>query len=145
MTEALLNAASAFAALLGSLLCLTSALGLARFPDIISRMHPASKPQSLGMLLFGIAVLVQLRTWHAVLAMVLMVTLQMMTVTLGSHIVARSAYRTGLADESTLVVDELARDEGAGPRRRRREREAPGSTVAPHDQPDPPRTENDTP
>ena len=37
--------------LLGSLLALVAGIGLVRFPDVLTRMHAATKPQSLGILL----------------------------------------------------------------------------------------------
>ena len=37
--------------LCGSVLALTAAIGVVRFPDTLSRMHAASKPQTLGLLL----------------------------------------------------------------------------------------------
>ena len=42
---------SAVLILLGSLLALTSAIVIARFPDTLSRMHAATKPQTFGMIL----------------------------------------------------------------------------------------------
>ena len=36
----------------GALMSLAAAIGLTRFPDLMSRMHAASKPQVLGLLLF---------------------------------------------------------------------------------------------
>jgi multicomponent Na+:H+ antiporter subunit G len=35
----------------GSALALTAAIGVVRFPDTLSRMHAATKPQVLGLLL----------------------------------------------------------------------------------------------
>ena len=35
----------------GAALALTAAIGVVRFPDTLSRMHAASKPQVLGLLL----------------------------------------------------------------------------------------------
>ena len=37
--------------LAGASLALTAAIGVVRFPDTLSRMHAASKPQVLGLLL----------------------------------------------------------------------------------------------
>ena len=46
---------SALFVLAGALLTLASAIGLLRFRDTLSRMHPAAKPQVLGqvLILFG--------------------------------------------------------------------------------------------
>ncbi|MGV0798197.1 monovalent cation/H(+) antiporter subunit G, partial [Mycolicibacterium elephantis] len=35
----------------GSTLALTAAIGIVRFPDTLTRMHSATKPQTLGLLL----------------------------------------------------------------------------------------------
>ena len=46
-----MNVADTVAAVLvlgGSALALTAAIGVVRFPDTLSRMHAASKPQVLG-------------------------------------------------------------------------------------------------
>ncbi|MBB1030083.1 monovalent cation/H(+) antiporter subunit G [Dietzia sp. SLG310A2-38A2] len=49
---------SALFVLAGALLTLASAIGLVRFRDTLSRMHPAAKPQVLGLVLvlFGASV-----------------------------------------------------------------------------------------
>jgi multicomponent Na+:H+ antiporter subunit G len=43
--------ASGVLVLCGSALALTAAIGVVRFPDTLSRMHSATKPQVLGLLL----------------------------------------------------------------------------------------------
>ncbi len=108
MTGAVLDLVAALLCLLGALLCLTAAVGLVRFPDLISRMHPAAKPQSLGLLVLMVGVVLHLRTWSAFFLLALVTVLQMMTVTLASHVVARTGYRARLVDPRTLVADELA-------------------------------------
>ena len=45
------DVAGAVLLLLGAFLCLAAAVGLVRFPDVLSRMHAATKPQTLGLLL----------------------------------------------------------------------------------------------
>lgn len=51
---------SAFFVLFGSLIALTAAIGIVRFPDTLSRMHAATKPQTFGMILVLIGALIQL-------------------------------------------------------------------------------------
>ena len=46
-----LEVVSAVLLVLGALLALTAAIGLLRFPDTLARMHAATKPQTLGLLL----------------------------------------------------------------------------------------------
>ena len=58
MTDNLVEIVSALFVLAGALLTLASAIGLVRFRDTLSRMHPAAKPQVLGLvlILFGAGV-----------------------------------------------------------------------------------------
>lgn len=51
MTDNLIEIISALFVFAGSLLTLASAIGLVRFRDTLSRMHPAAKPQVLGLVL----------------------------------------------------------------------------------------------
>lgn len=122
MIFAVLDLVAALIALFGALLCLTAAVGLVRFPDLVSRLHPASKPQSLGILLLMVGLALHVRTVSSALFLALVAVLQMMTVTLASHVVARTGYRSGLVDPEVLVVDELA--EAIGDRRRASRRRA---------------------
>ena len=45
----------------GSALALTAAIGVVRFPDTLSRMHAATKPQVLGLLLVLVGAAIRLR------------------------------------------------------------------------------------
>lgn len=58
MTDDFREIVSALFVLAGALLTLSSAIGLVRFRDTLSRMHPAAKPQVLGLILvlFGTCV-----------------------------------------------------------------------------------------
>ncbi|WP_456284179.1 monovalent cation/H(+) antiporter subunit G [Microbacterium sp. JZ101] len=96
--------------LLGALLCLTAAIGLLRFRDVPSRLHAATKPQVLGLLLIAIAAALSLRSWAAVAMLVPIVVIQMATAPLSAHMVGRQAYRNRTIDEESLFVDELAAD-----------------------------------
>ncbi|EFV92725.1 Na+/H+ antiporter subunit G [Dietzia sp. E1] len=51
MSDDFVEIISALFVLAGALLTLCSAIGLARFRDTLSRMHPAAKPQVLGLVL----------------------------------------------------------------------------------------------
>lgn len=108
MIYAVMDLAAALLCLAGALLCLTAAVGLVRFPDLVSRIHPAAKPQSLGILVLLAGVALHVRTLSATFLLALITILQMMTVTLSSHVVARTGYRAGLVVPSSLVADELA-------------------------------------
>ena len=57
--------------LAGSALALTAAIGVVRFPDTLSRMHAATKPQVLGLLLVLVGAAIRLRG-HADVGMVIL-------------------------------------------------------------------------
>lgn len=94
--------------LIGGLLCITAAIGLIRFHDVPTRLHAATKPQVLGLILICIAVALALRSWPVVAFLVPIVLIQFATAPLSAHMVARQAYRNGTLDQSSLYVDELA-------------------------------------
>ena len=48
--SAVSDAVAAALLVLGALLTLTAAIGIVRFPDVLTRMHSATKPQVLGLL-----------------------------------------------------------------------------------------------
>ena len=98
--------------LCGALLCLSAAVGLLRFHDVPSRLHAATKPQVLGLLLICIAIALSQRSIGGILigaALVAPVVLmQFATAPLSAHMVGRQAYRNGTTDQRHLVVDDLA-------------------------------------
>ncbi|MEU6202241.1 monovalent cation/H(+) antiporter subunit G [Micromonospora musae] len=92
----------------GALLALAAAIGVLRFPDVLDRMHAATKPQTLGVLLLLAGVALRLRT-PADLGMVALVAVfQLATAPVAAQMIARSAYRAGRVDPTLLDVDELA-------------------------------------
>lgn len=97
--------------LAGALVTLAAGIGLVRLPDLFTRMHAASKPQLLGLLLLCAGTALSLHTWQAASACALVVAIQVIGAPLGSHMIGRTAYRTGLSARSELVVDELERDQ----------------------------------
>ena len=96
--------------LIGAILCLTASVGLLRFRDVPARLHAATKPQVLGMMLIAVGVAVALHTWTAFAFLVPVVLIQLATAPISAHMVARQAYRNGSIDRDTIVVDELADD-----------------------------------
>lgn len=80
---------------LGSLLCLSAAVGLLRFPDLLTRMHAGTKPQVLGVLLVLLGVGLRLRTGIDMGMIVLIGLFQLFTVPVAAQMVARAAHRTG--------------------------------------------------
>lgn len=110
--DAVIDVAILVLILLGAILCLSAAVGLLRFRDVPSRLHAATKPQVLGLILICLAIALSQRTVGGILfglALVApIVLMQFATAPLSAHIVGRQAYRNGTTDERSLVVDELA-------------------------------------
>lgn len=101
--------------LAGALLCLTAAIGLLRFRDVPTRLHAATKPQVLGLILICLAVALSVRAWEVVAFLVVVVLVQLATAPLSAHMVGRQAYRNGTIDERSLYVDELAESKTTPP------------------------------
>ncbi len=93
--------------LVGAVLCLIAAIGLLRFPDVPTRLHAATKPQVLGLVLVCLAVALALRAWPVVAFLVPVVMVQLATAPLAAHLIGRAAYRNGTVDAEHLFVDEL--------------------------------------
>lgn len=99
---------AAAALLAGVSLTLIAAIGVLRFPDVLTRMHAATKPQTLGMLLILVALAFRVRE-PALIGMLLAVALfQLLTAPVATHMVGRAAYRRRYYATETLVVDEMA-------------------------------------
>jgi len=96
--------------LAGALLCLTAAIGLLRFRDVPSRIHAATKPQVLGLILIAIGIAVGLQSWVAIAFLVPVVVIQLATAPLSAHMAGRQAYRNGTLDADHLILDELDGD-----------------------------------
>ena len=105
--NALLDVLTAIAMLGGALMSLAAAIGLLRFPDLMSRMHAATKPQVLGLLLMLTAMGLQLRSWTVLPILLVAWLFQLLTVPVSAHMVGRAGYRTKHRHPENLCVDEL--------------------------------------
>ncbi|MFF5214904.1 monovalent cation/H(+) antiporter subunit G [Micromonospora sp. NPDC000442] len=92
----------------GALLSLAAAIGVLRFPDTLSRMHAATKPQVLGVLLLLLGVGLRLRSPADLGMIVLVGVFQLATAPVAAQMIGRAAYRAGRVDRNLLDVDELA-------------------------------------
>ncbi|GAA2056284.1 monovalent cation/H(+) antiporter subunit G [Williamsia deligens] len=90
--------------LLGSLLALTAAIGVLRFPDTLTRMHATTKPQTFGLLLVLIAAMIRLSGSVDFGMLVLSGLFALATAPVVAHRIGRLAYqeqRVRDADDST--------------------------------------------
>ncbi|WP_433391609.1 monovalent cation/H(+) antiporter subunit G [Micromonospora sp. KLBMP9576] len=92
----------------GALLSLAAGIGVLRLPGTLDRMHAATKPQVLGVLLLLLGLALRLRT-PADLGMVALIgVFQLATAPVAAQMIGRAAYRTGRVDPTLLDADELA-------------------------------------
>ncbi len=120
--DAVLDGLAAVFLVVGGLMSLAAGIGLVRFPDLHSRMHAATKPQVLGLLMLVLAAAITWRSWSAVPIALLAWGLMLLTAPVSAHVVGRAGYRTKhmradllTGDELAVAVDRLSRE--PGPRR----------------------------
>ncbi len=99
---------SAVCLVLGSVLALVAAIGVVRLPDLLSRMHPATKPQVLGLLLVLVGLGFRLRDTGSLGLLLLVALFALVTSPVASHMVGRASFRAGQVQRELLVVDELS-------------------------------------
>ncbi|MEV7456823.1 monovalent cation/H(+) antiporter subunit G [Pseudarthrobacter oxydans] len=116
---------SAVFMIVGATMSLGAAIGLLRFPDLLSRMHAATKPQVLGLFLLLASIGLQMRTWWVWPVLLVAWIFQLLTVPVSAHMVGRAGYRTKHLHRELLTSDELeavvqkaaakaAREDGSG-------------------------------
>jgi multicomponent Na+:H+ antiporter subunit G len=97
--------------LIGGSFVLVAAIGLVRLPDLLMRMHAATKAGTLGAGLLLAAVAVTVPGEGVAVKAIATVVFLLLTAPIASHVIARSAYHAG--DIRLWVrthVDELAED-----------------------------------
>ena len=105
---AVLDVVAAVCLVAGALLSLSAGVALLRFPDLLSRMHAATKPQVLGLLLVLLGCGLRLRDTVDVTTLLLVALFQLGTAPVAAHMVGRAAYRARQVRADLLVTDELA-------------------------------------
>ncbi|WP_311213918.1 MULTISPECIES: monovalent cation/H(+) antiporter subunit G [unclassified Arthrobacter] len=105
--DVVIDAVTAVFLVVGALMSLGAAIGLLRFPDLMSRMHAATKPQVLGLFLMLAAIGLQMRTWWVWPVLLVAWIFQLLTAPVSAHMVGRSAYRTKHGHREMLTKDEL--------------------------------------
>lgn len=96
-----------------SLFVLLAAVGLHRFDDVFSRIHAATKSVTFGVVLMAIGASFHMAHATDVVKLLLAAGFQLISAPVGSHILARAAYRAGGELSPLTAVDELAQgDQG---------------------------------
>jgi multicomponent Na+:H+ antiporter subunit G len=102
--------------LVGVALAVVAGIGLVRLPDVLSRMHAATKPATLGLLLVAVGAALQVDDGSSRAKLLLVAAFQFLTSPVAGHMIGRAAYRSGTPGVERLVVDEL-RSDGPPPER----------------------------
>jgi multicomponent Na+:H+ antiporter subunit G len=105
--DAVIDAVTAVLLIVGAVMSLGAAIGLLRFPDLMSRMHAATKPQVLGLFLVLAAIGLQMREWWVWPILAVAWIFQLLTVPVSAHMVGRAGYRTKHLHPELLSIDEL--------------------------------------
>ncbi len=98
---------SAVLLLAGVTIGVIGGVGLHRFGSVYARMHAATKPATLGLVLVLAGVAVRAEDAGDVVKLVLVIVLQFLTAPLAAHALARAAYRAGMPMGDTGGLDEL--------------------------------------
>ena len=94
----------------GSLFVLIAAIGIRRFPDLLTRLHAAAKPQVVGLIFLMTGVSLTVRVPMVIWTCILVVLFQLITAPISAHMAARAGFRTGQVNSSDLYMDEYRRD-----------------------------------
>ena len=123
---------ASIALILGALMSLLAGIAVLRFPDTMSRIHAATKPQVLGIMLLMLGVGLRLGSPAVIGMLVLIVVLQFVTAPVSAHLTVRVAYRHATDDQDVPREPIRARPRPAGDRRPQpvgrggRRRQSPG-------------------
>lgn len=116
--DTVLDGVAAVFMVIGGLMSLAAGLGLLRFPDLHTRMHAATKPQILGLLMLVLSAALVWRAWEWAAVVLLAWGLMILTAPVSAHVVGRAGYRTKhmrtdlhTHDELASMVDRLSSDD----------------------------------
>lgn len=102
----LVDIASGTLLILGAAFAFVAAVGVVRFPDVLTRMHAATKPQTFGLLLILAGLALRIESLGDLTLVAVVALFQLLTAPVSAHMVGRAAFRAGQVDRDALVVDE---------------------------------------
>ena len=92
---------------LGILLAVIAAIGINRFQGVLMRLHPASKPQALGLVLVFAGTALVAESWNVATFLLVVLLAQMLTIPVASTMLGRAAFRRGFVRGGDYSIDEL--------------------------------------
>lgn len=96
------------AVVLGTALCVLSAVGIVRMPDVYIRLQVASKASSLGIALLMLGVAIHFDDLSVTVRALLVVVFVFLTAPVAAHVIGRAAYITRTPLAAGTEPDELA-------------------------------------
>lgn len=93
--------------ILGATMALTTAIGMLRFPDTLSRMHASTKPQTFGLLLMLIGAMIRLGDNVDNGMLVLAGLFALMTAPVIAHRIGRLVYQEQRARDGLMDRDDM--------------------------------------
>lgn len=109
MFAALIDYITGIMLLIGALFALAAAIGILRFPDFYSRMHPASKAGTLGSGVMLIALAIHIGETSVAMRAIAGVIFFLLTAPVSAHLLTRAAYLAGYPMWKGSVVDAMAK------------------------------------
>jgi len=85
---------SAIFLIVGGFFSLIAGLGLLRFPDLLSRMHAATKASGAAFALILVAFVLRVPGWEVVIKAVVSLFLAFLTLPVAAHLLGRNSSRT---------------------------------------------------
>ena len=93
--------------IIGSSFSLLAAVGVARMPDVFSRMQASTKSATLGAGTVLLAVAIHFGMLAVTTQVLLIIAFLVLTAPVAAHAIARAAYLTGVPLWEGAVIDEL--------------------------------------
>lgn len=96
----------------GVALSAVAGIGLLRFPNVFARMHAATKPAVLGLMVVAAGSALEVGGTGNVTRLVLVIALQLVTAPIAAHMIGRAAHERG-ADVGGPIDDLAAERDGS--------------------------------
>ena len=100
--------------LIGGIFALAGTIGILKMPDTFSRMQASTCVSTLAILCVGLGallyVIVVMHSASAAVKIAVIVLMIFVTNPVGSHAIAKGAYRAGIRPDKPMEIDDLGRD-----------------------------------
>lgn len=98
---------SLFLISIGTVFILIASFGILRMPDLLMRMHAATKAGSLGVGFVLLGVSIDFQKFNVTLESIIAIVFIAITAPIASHLIARAAYFQGIQLTKATFIDEL--------------------------------------